>query len=236
MPKVGVDNDPLLERLIFAFDGADYRVVACDTDGNVVAALAAGQSIEVTQDTAADLQATVNVNAGQSIAVTQTTPASLQAAVNVNAGQSIAVTQATASSLRAQVDNTPRLPAGVTDLSGYQLKSIADVNYLELFSNTSGTSLAACSGRTVANGKRLCVAWGMAGANTSTGRFAFLVGYDSTTVAQIYGLSPAALYAPSVVLYCNGDGSKVWKIVAVNLTGGTVATVVSALVWEETVF
>jgi hypothetical protein len=67
MPKVGVNNEPLLERLIFGYDGADYRVVKVDTSGNLVAAILAGQSIEVTQDTAADLKATVNLATDQNI-------------------------------------------------------------------------------------------------------------------------------------------------------------------------
>ncbi len=46
MPKVGVNNEPLLERLVFAYDGTDYRVVKCDTNGNVVAALAADQNVQ----------------------------------------------------------------------------------------------------------------------------------------------------------------------------------------------
>jgi hypothetical protein len=67
MPKVGVNNEPLLERLIFGYDGADYRVVKVDTSGNLVAAILAGQSIEVTQDTAADLKATVSLAADQDV-------------------------------------------------------------------------------------------------------------------------------------------------------------------------
>lgn len=67
MPLVGVNNEPLLERAIFAYDGADYRVVKVDTDGNLVAAIKASQSIEVMQDTAADLKATVTIPTGQDI-------------------------------------------------------------------------------------------------------------------------------------------------------------------------
>jgi hypothetical protein len=52
---------------MFGYDGADYRVVKVDTSGNLVAAVLAGSSIEVTQDTAADLKATVNIASGQSL-------------------------------------------------------------------------------------------------------------------------------------------------------------------------
>jgi hypothetical protein len=104
MAKASVDNDPLHERLIFAYDGTDYRVVKCDTDGNVVAAIKASQSIEVTQDTASDLKATVNIAAAQSVAVTQATPANLKATVDIAASQSVAVTQATPANLKATVD------------------------------------------------------------------------------------------------------------------------------------
>lgn len=45
MPKVGVNNEPLLERAIFGYDGSDYRVVKVDGDGNLVAAVKASQSI-----------------------------------------------------------------------------------------------------------------------------------------------------------------------------------------------
>lgn len=67
MPKVGVGNEPLLERLVFGYDGSNYRVVKVDTSGNLVAALLAGSSIEVTQDTAADLKATVNLATDQNV-------------------------------------------------------------------------------------------------------------------------------------------------------------------------
>lgn len=39
MPKAGVNQDPLTERVVFGFDGANYRVVKVDTDGNLVIAL-----------------------------------------------------------------------------------------------------------------------------------------------------------------------------------------------------
>lgn len=67
MPLVGVNNEPLLERAIFGFDGTSYRVVKVDTDGNLVAAVKASQAIEVTQDTAADLKATVTIPTDQDI-------------------------------------------------------------------------------------------------------------------------------------------------------------------------
>lgn len=93
MPKVGVNNEPLLERAIFGFDGADYRVVKVDTDGNLVAAVKASQEIEVTQDTPGDLKATVDIAAAQEIEVTQPTAADLKATVTIPTGQDIEAQQ-----------------------------------------------------------------------------------------------------------------------------------------------
>ena len=67
MPLIGVNEEALYERAIFAYDGTDYRVVKCDTDGNLVAAVKADQEIEVVQDTAADLKATVDISADQNV-------------------------------------------------------------------------------------------------------------------------------------------------------------------------
>lgn len=67
MPQIGANNEPLLERAIFGYDGTNYRVVKVDTDGNLVAAIKASQTIEVIQDTAADLKATVNLAADQNV-------------------------------------------------------------------------------------------------------------------------------------------------------------------------
>ncbi len=89
MALVGVNNEPLLERAVFGFDGTNYRVVKVDTDGNLVAALKASQTIEVTQDTAADLKATVNIAASQEIEVTQATAADLKATVTIPTDQDI---------------------------------------------------------------------------------------------------------------------------------------------------
>lgn len=46
MPIVGVNNEPLYERVIFAYDGTDYRVIKSDTDGNIVIAQKADQNIQ----------------------------------------------------------------------------------------------------------------------------------------------------------------------------------------------
>lgn len=46
MPQVGVNNEPLLERAVFGFDGSDYRVVKLDTDGNIVVALKAEEDVQ----------------------------------------------------------------------------------------------------------------------------------------------------------------------------------------------
>jgi len=89
MPHVGTDGSPLLERLMFAFDGTLYRPVKCDTNGNLVAAVLAGQTITVEQALAANLLATVTVAAGQTIAVTQAAAANLLATVNVATDQNI---------------------------------------------------------------------------------------------------------------------------------------------------
>jgi hypothetical protein len=67
MAKVAVDNSALLERLIFAYDGTNYRVVKCDASGNIVAGLVAGSTIEVTQADPADLKATVTLAADQNV-------------------------------------------------------------------------------------------------------------------------------------------------------------------------
>jgi len=45
MAKVGVNNEPLHERLIFGYDGSDYRVCKVDGEGNLVVALKANQEI-----------------------------------------------------------------------------------------------------------------------------------------------------------------------------------------------
>ncbi len=67
MAKVGVDNDPLHERVMFGFDGVDYRVLKVTDEGNLVAAVLADQEIEVVQDTATDLKATVDLAANQNV-------------------------------------------------------------------------------------------------------------------------------------------------------------------------
>jgi hypothetical protein len=46
MAKVGVNNEALLERAIFAYDGTNYRVVKCDTSGNLVAAVLTNQNVQ----------------------------------------------------------------------------------------------------------------------------------------------------------------------------------------------
>lgn len=46
MPLVSVNNEPLLERAIFGFDGVNYRVVKVDTDGNIVVAQKANQNVQ----------------------------------------------------------------------------------------------------------------------------------------------------------------------------------------------
>lgn len=45
MPQVGVSNEPLYERLIFGYDGTDYRVIKVDSSGQIVLATLAGETI-----------------------------------------------------------------------------------------------------------------------------------------------------------------------------------------------
>ena len=89
MPKVGVNQEPLNERLVFAFDGTDYRVVKCDTDGQLLAALATGQTVSVTQSDKAKLLATVDIAANQSIKATQTTEGDLRAIVSLDTDENV---------------------------------------------------------------------------------------------------------------------------------------------------
>jgi hypothetical protein len=46
MPQIGANNEPLLERAIFGYDGTDYRVVKVDASGNLVAAVLADQNVQ----------------------------------------------------------------------------------------------------------------------------------------------------------------------------------------------
>ena len=46
MTKVGVGNIPLHERLVFGYDGTDYRVVKVDTAGNLLVALNTDQNVQ----------------------------------------------------------------------------------------------------------------------------------------------------------------------------------------------
>ena len=46
MPTTGVNDEPLQDRRIFAYDGTNYRVVKCDTDGNLVIALKAEEDVQ----------------------------------------------------------------------------------------------------------------------------------------------------------------------------------------------
>jgi hypothetical protein len=233
MPLVGVNNEPLLERAIFGFDGTSYRVVKIDGDGNLVAALKASQEIEVVQDTAADLKATVSVAASQEIEVTQPTAADLKATVSVAASQEIEVTQDTFADLKATTEGTGRIPPGVTDLTATYLLSVANGYYIELLSNSTASTFAGLSGRTVADGKTLCVAWANAFHGVSTGKAQFWLGHGSTYVLIGENATPSIVFAPTVVYECVGDGSKVWKIAACNYAGVTNTLAIVSLCWEE---
>lgn len=155
--------------------------------------------------------------------------------LRATAGQ-LQVAQATASSLRAQVDNCPRIPAGVTNLSGTYQAIIASGSFVELLSNTNATTLAGLSGRTVANGKRLCVAWQSAQIGVTTGQVWAIIAFTNVIVNQIAAVCPTALFAPSVIYYAVGDGVKIWKVVGFNYSGSSQNTIISALCWEEDVF
>jgi hypothetical protein len=89
MPKVGSGNEALYERALFVYTGSLWVPLKADASGQLAVGVIAGQSIEVTQTTPADLQATVTPAAGASFTVAQATPASLQAAVNLNADQNV---------------------------------------------------------------------------------------------------------------------------------------------------
>lgn len=145
------------------------------------------------------------------------------------------VTQDNPALLKATVNNTPRIPAGVTNLSANYVHSVADTQLVELFSNTYGANYAALSGRTIASGKQVCIAWAAATVPSTTNRVAMTIAYDSTEVFALTGSSPLALFSPSVLYILVGDGSKVWKVCAQNNTGGTLNTKITALCWEESV-
>lgn len=179
MPKVSVNNDPLLERLVFAYDGTSYRVVTCDTDGNVVAALKTGQSVEVTQDTAADLLATVNIAAAQTIAVTQATPANLQAAVNLNTDQNV---QARRYGWIASAWQKAPLPFGY---SGVGAETVSKLNAAASFDAIAGTSVPA--------GEFWIVSAADAyDANTAVSRIGIVASVAGVSVYLISAASPGA--------------------------------------------
>lgn len=133
-------------------------------------------------------------------------------------------------------NNVPRIPQGVTDLSGRQLGSLANGYWIELLSGTLGATLASLSGRIVAAGKRLCVAWESGVAAITAGIVQCGVAYDDVVVLQNAGPTGQVLVSPSVVFNCVGDGSKLWKVWALNQTGATQSVAISALCWEEDAF
>lgn len=81
MPHVGFDGSPLHERLIYGTDGSHYRPIVVDASGNLEFVPVTGATFTVVQSNPADLKATVNVAAGQSIEVTQDTASNLNARV-----------------------------------------------------------------------------------------------------------------------------------------------------------
>jgi len=89
MPQVGINQEPLRESLIFAFDGADYRVITCDTNGQILAAIATGQTLSVIQSDKTKLLATVDIATGQTLSVIQSDKTQLLATVDIAANQSV---------------------------------------------------------------------------------------------------------------------------------------------------
>lgn len=81
MPKVGNNNEPLLERAMFGYDGNLWKPLTLDASGYLEVTLVDTEVIEVIQDTYADLLATVKIAASQSIEVTQDTATDLKTEV-----------------------------------------------------------------------------------------------------------------------------------------------------------
>ncbi len=67
MPKVGSSNEALYERAMFVYTGSLWVPLKADSSGQLAVGMIAGQSIEVTQATPADLNATVDIAANQSV-------------------------------------------------------------------------------------------------------------------------------------------------------------------------
>ncbi len=189
MPKVGVDNEPLLERVMFGYDGTNYRIVKIDTDGNLVAAIKTSQSVTVLQSNPVNLKATVI--------------------------------------------NTPRMPSDATLEQSYYQVSLANGSYNELLSRTTGAGFANVTGSVIDDGKRLAVAWVGCGAALTTGFFQINIGYDSTILIQATGLAPAVEFAPPLLFYVEGNGTRAVKVCGRNQSGVTKLTTITAMVWEE---
>lgn len=67
MPQVGNNNEPLHERALYGFDGSLWKPLQLDTNGYIQVSLPDIEIIEVTQDTAGDLLATVNIATDQNV-------------------------------------------------------------------------------------------------------------------------------------------------------------------------
>jgi len=236
MTKLASDYALLHESALYAYNAGVWRPVLCDASGNLLTSLAGGGALTVEQSDQTKLKATAYIADAQTIAVEQSDQTKLKATVTLAAAQTITVTQTAYANLKASVVNTPRIPPGVTNLSNrFQATSLPSNNWAELFSNTTGATLGNCSGRTVASGKKLCIAYLMAYAAIATGYVYVFIGYDNTPVFQNVRAFPAVETVFPVMYECVGDGSKVWKIGCINGDSVARTTTVSALVWEESV-
>lgn len=109
MSKVGINNAPLDEVLIYGDDGSVYRPVKVNTSGDLLVALASGEYVEVRQSDETLLKCTVTLKTGSEIIVKQSDPAALNATVEIAPNQEVSVKQATPANLNANVNvqNTP---------------------------------------------------------------------------------------------------------------------------------
>lgn len=106
-------------------------------------------AVEVTQSTAANLKALVEIAAGQTVAATQSgdwtvkqaTAANLKALVDINTGQSITVTQSTAANLKAVVEIAAGQSVAATQSGDWIVKQATASNLKALVDINSGQSV-----------------------------------------------------------------------------------------------
>jgi len=131
------------------------------------------------------------------------------------------------------VDNVPRVPAGATELTARSSATLDNNNFKELLSASTASSFAALSGRTVAAGKRLVIAFVNAITAATTGTLEIQIGKDGVPMPMIVGVAPFNNFAPSIVFTMDGNGTAVHKIAVKNKTGGSTFTAIFAICWEE---